>query len=95
MKYIFLGGLLLYSSAAMGQAVCDERDNLLQLLAQKYKEAPVALAITGSGKLLEVLSTKDRTTWTIIVTVPSGNSCVLVTGEEWKTLNETDLDPRA
>ncbi len=95
MKYILLGGLLLYSSAAMGQTVCDKRDNILELLAQKYEETPIAVAITSDGRLLEVLSPKDGTTWTIIMSTPDGTSCILASGEEWKTLNETDLDPRA
>lgn len=95
MKYILIGGLLLFSSAAMGQTLCDKRDNVLQLLAQKYEERPIAVAMTSNGQLLEVLSTKDGATWTIILSAPDGTSCLLTIGEDWKTLDETSLDPRA
>ncbi len=94
MRYILLGGLLLYSSAAMGQALCGDREVILNLLAQKYGETPVAIGITNKGGLIEVLSTKDGATWTIVVSAPRGTSCVLAAGEEWRDLKGINLDPK-
>lgn len=86
-------GLVLFSSAALAQPQCDTRDKVLSLLAEKYKEAPVALGVTNNGGLVEVLSTDEGTTWSIIVTAPDGKSCLVAAGEGWRALEQVALDP--
>ena len=66
---------------------CDTRAWVLAHLAAKYHEAPVAVGLTTSGGLIEVLTTADGRTWTIIVTSPRGISCMVAAGEGWRTLN--------
>jgi hypothetical protein len=53
-------------------------------LAGKYKEAPVASGISSNGALIEVLSTEEGDTWTILLTAPNGTSCVVDTGQAWQ-----------
>jgi len=71
---------------------CDQRDRVLSHLAQKYKEAPVAVGLTSGGGLIEVLSTGTGETWTIIVSNPDGMSCLVAAGEGWRKL---DFDTHA
>jgi hypothetical protein len=80
--------LAVFSSAAAAQSQnqCNTRDSVLSLLANKYKEAPVAVGVTNTGGLVEVLSTGDGNTWTIIVTTPQGMSCLVAAGEGWREL---------
>jgi hypothetical protein len=59
---------------------------VLSLLASKYKEAPVAVGVTNTGGLVEVLSSGDGATWTIIITTPEGWSCLVAYGEGWRGL---------
>ena len=93
-KSLSLGlGLVFLSSAALAQPQCDTRDKVLSLLAEKYKEAPVALGVTNNGGLVEVLSTNEGTTWSIIVTAPDGKSCLVAAGEGWRALEQVALDP--
>src|SRR3546814_8566892 len=75
-KILALGaGLALVStSAAMAQPQCDQRESVLQVLQQKYKEQPIALGVTHNGGLVEVLTTGNGNTWSIIVTTPQGMS---------------------
>ena len=75
---------------------CDERTKVLGHLAKKYQEAPVAIGVTSTGGLVEVLSTGDGNTWTIIVSNPNGVSCLLAAGEGWRAIHfdETAGDPR-
>jgi len=65
---------------------CDERTKVLGHLAKKYQEAPVAIGVTSAGGLVEVLSTGDGNTWTIIVSNPNGVSCLLAAGEGWRAI---------
>lgn len=82
--------LLLASSWAASAAEtmsCDQRQKVIGHLATKYQEAPVAVGVTSTGRLVEVLSTDDGQTWTIILSHPDGTSCLLAAGEGWRKLD--------
>ncbi len=55
--------IVLVSSAASAQVPCGQRDTIVNWLAGKYKEAPVASGISSKGALIEVLSTADGTSY--------------------------------
>ena len=95
-KTIALGaGFALLSSAAAAQSQCNDRAKVIDLLAQKYKEAPVASGVTNNGGLVEVLTDHKGGTWTIIVTTPQGVSCLVAAGEGWRAMEQIALDPEA
>jgi hypothetical protein len=73
--------LVLTSSAALAQVPCGERAKIVGWLGGNYKEAPVATGVSNKGALVEVLSSVDGETWTIIVTKPNGISCIVDTGQ--------------
>ena len=73
------------SLEAAAQTACSPRSDVVGHLAKKYGEAPVALGVTNKGGLVEVLTTGDGTTWTIIVSRPNGTSCMVAAGEGWRT----------
>ncbi len=76
--------------------LCDQRASIIGRLAENYREAPVAIGVTSTGGMVEVLTTGDGTTWTIIVSNPNGISCLIAAGEGWRALrfNTTAADPR-
>ncbi len=88
-------GLAFVASSAMAQPQCDKRESVLDLLSDKYKEAPVALGVTNNGGLVEVLSSGKGDTWSIIVTTPQGMSCLVAAGEGWRVKEQLALDPEA
>lgn len=83
------------AAPAVAQPQCDQRESVLKVLQQKYKEAPVALGVTHNGGLVEVLSTGNGTTWSIIVTTPEGMSCLVAAGEGWRAMEAIAADPEA
>jgi hypothetical protein len=88
-------GVTFVASAAAAQPQCNDRTHVLELLAKKYKEAPIAAGVTNSGGLIEVLSDGKGGTWTIIVTTPQGMSCLVAAGEGWRSVEKLALDPGA
>ncbi len=48
--------LVLASSSAFAAPQCNSRDKVLELLSEKYSEAPVAIGVANNGGLVEVLS---------------------------------------
>ena len=81
------------AAAEPDQPQCDRRDVVLEILQQKYKEQPVALGVTHNGGLVEVLTTGNGNTWSIIVTTPQGLSCLVSAGEGWRTMPDVSPDP--
>ena len=77
---LLLGGL---PSAVLAQQVCAERKALLDSLAHDFSEAPSAVGVANNGAVIEVLTARDGKTWTILLTMPSGRSCVMAAGENW------------
>ncbi len=90
----FLGLMLpLQVQAQPMQNICTERSEVLGHLATKYSEAPVAMGLANNGGVIEVLS--SDTSWTIIITMPNGVSCMLAAGESWESLPVINKEPKA
>ncbi|WP_299396330.1 hypothetical protein [Pelagibius sp.] len=62
---------------------CAPREAILKSLSKNYKEAPVNMGVTSTGSLLEVLASPSGS-WTILVTVPGGPTCMVSSGEGWR-----------
>ena len=80
---------------ALAEPTCDKRDKVLNFLALKYSEAPVAAGVTNTGGLVEVLTDEKGGTWTIIVTTPQGMSCLVAAGEGWRKVKRIATEPEA
>lgn len=89
---VMLSGLWTPASA---QTVCSARSNVIEQLGTQYAEAPVSMGLTSNGTLIEVFSSEDGATWTIISTRPDGTSCVVASGEAWAHRSRIALGPQA
>ncbi len=79
--------LTVVSTAALAQSqLCGLRSTVVENLAERYQELPVAIGVTSGGGLVEVLSSSDGETWTIIVSTPNGVSCLIAAGEGWRPI---------
>ncbi len=66
------------------EAPCTDRTAVLKLLSGQYKEAPVAMGLANNGGVIELLHSRDRTTWTLIITMPDGMACPIAAGQSWE-----------
>ncbi len=71
-------------AAAEQPSTCGAREALLERLSSRYEEQPVSLGVTATGSLLEVLASPSGS-WTIIVTIPNGPTCLVSSGEGWRS----------
>lgn len=69
------------------ESACGERGRVVSRLAAAFGEMPAALGMAGSGRVLEILSSPDGSTWTMLVTEPNGQSCLIAAGEGWEALS--------
>ncbi|MGH1477958.1 MAG: hypothetical protein ACRBM6_04390 [Geminicoccales bacterium] len=65
---------------------CASHDKVTNFLDSKHTETPVSLGLATDGKVLEVFSTEDGETWTVVMTAPEGVSCIVATGKYWQDL---------
>ena len=75
---------LLATANAWGQDVCPPRHEVEDYLANEYQERPVASGIANNGGVIEVFTSDELGTWTIIITMPTGQSCMIAAGQDWE-----------
>ena len=90
-----MGPLGAHAQTQSQTQLCGQRASVIGSLAQKYREVPVAVGVTSTGGIVEVLTTSDGATWSIIVSNPNGTSCLVAAGEGWRALrfNNVATDP--
>ncbi len=71
------------ASATQAQSVCMPRQNVIEQLGKQYSEAPIARGLASSGGMVEVFSSPDGETWTLLLTSPQGISCMMSEGQAW------------
>src|SRR6186713_469532 len=71
---IILVALFSAPTAAVAEASpsCAPRPELLAQLLKRYKEEPTALGLAEDGSLIEVLTSEQGSTWTIMISRPNG-----------------------
>lgn len=91
---LFMLGL--NQASATQQPACTKRTDVVKHLANKYSEAPVAIGLANNGGVIEVLSSKEGSSWTIIITMPNGTACMIAAGENWESVPKiAKLSPNA
>ncbi|MFQ5773482.1 MAG: hypothetical protein ACE5GS_03080 [Kiloniellaceae bacterium] len=86
--------LLNAGTAARAQSVCTTHSAMAEQLKSKYAENRIAVALTSKGSLVEVFSSADGATWTVVVTLIDGRSCILIAGEDWQDARRVAQGPQ-
>ena len=76
---------LLIPTSARGQA-CASRAEVIERLAGKFREAPIAIAMMQTGNVVEVWASVEGNTWTIVTTNVHGTSCQVAAGTGWQSI---------
>ena len=79
---LFSPGLPLTVQEAAAANLCGKRTKILNVLRKSYGEVPKFRALNHMGNVIEVLISKQQS-WTVIVTLPNGLSCLVSAGRYW------------
>jgi hypothetical protein len=74
---------------AMGMpamAQCGARDEVVAQLAAGYGETRRSMGLAANSAVIEVYASEATGTWTITVTLPSGMTCLVASGEGFETM---------
>ncbi len=64
-------------------AACAQRDVVVSRLAERYGEHRNNMMLDAQGNLVELFSNLDTGSWTLMVTMPGGPTCILSSGEDF------------
>lgn len=85
-----IGALMLATQHAFAEAntTCAPRDQVLERLATAYGETRQSIGLAANNAVLEVFASTESGSWTITVTLPTGQTCVVASGIAFETLAE-------
>ena len=74
---------------AAAQMTCGKRDDVVAQLGALHQERLTAAGLTDATHLVELWTTEDGATWTLLSTRADGIACVLGSGEAWLAYPES------
>lgn len=64
---------------------CGPRDQVVRQLEREFRESPSAMGIAhGGSAIVEVFTSDGGATFTLILSLPNGQSCLLGAGTDWQ-----------
>lgn len=68
------------AGAEVGFRGCGSRADVTDWLDRTFGEKPLARGLQGDGRVYELFAAAGGVTWTVVVTAPDGESCILSEG---------------
>ena len=81
---LLLFGLLPLSGPAHAQTVCGMYDSFAQELRTQYGETRHGTGVLANGTRIELLESRDRQTWTMLIVSGQGTACAVAVGVSWQ-----------
>lgn len=86
----FAGILLILTttSAYSNPANCAKRTILVQKLNERYGETQQSTGLTPGGHVFETFAHPETGTWTLLITLPEGISCMVASGKAYQNIRQ-------
>lgn len=84
---------LVMMAQAFAQTPCGDRAGIVKMLAEKYREQVMDRGLIPSQQQVLEVFASPAGTWTILISRPSGLTCIMAAGEGFKRLNPAPLKP--
>jgi predicted methyltransferase len=89
LSFGFVALILAVQNAHAAQATCAPRAEVLRQLSERYAETRQSIGLATNNTVIETYASPQGS-WTIIVTIASGESCLVATGEHFESTAQTD-----
>jgi hypothetical protein len=66
--------------------VCADRAKIVDRLQSKYGESRQGVGVAQGQRVMEIWASEASGSWTIVMTLPDGSSCLIAAGEDWEPL---------
>lgn len=88
MKRILFAAIAAWIAMPAAAQNCAPRDVVIKNLAEKYGETRQVIGLDGRGNVMEVFGNVDSGSWTLTVTSPNGQVCMVAAGQQFEILAE-------
>jgi hypothetical protein len=82
---------LLVATSAHAQQQCGPRDEVISMLAERFGEELRSVGLSPRG-IVEIYSSEETGTWTILMNRTDGLACLLASGQLWEQ-DAVSLEP--
>lgn len=79
-----VAGTLAITPVAAETRNCAPRDAVVERLAERYGESRQSIGLGANNAVVEVFASPETGTWTITVTMPTGVSCLVASGQAYE-----------
>ncbi len=84
--YPLLAALAVLGPTAAHAQACGPRDQVVERLANRYGETVQSVGLGSNNGIVEVYASAETGTWTITVTMPSGSTCLIASGNAFEPI---------
>ncbi len=81
-----------HTATAQMNRNCGTRDHVVTRLADKYGETRRSMGLGANNQIVEIFASDETGTWTITVTMPTGMTCLVASGQAFEAV-EDDVTP--
>lgn len=78
------------ASSPIAEVICAPREQMVARLKQQFGEQRQGAGLRDPETMMEVWSSPDRGTWTLVMAYADGRSCIVAMGEDWADLAPPD-----
>jgi len=84
------GALILLTQSGQAQPApqCGPRAAVLAQLAEKYGETRRSVGVAANNMVMEIFASAQSQSWTITVTTPQGQTCLVASGTGFEPIEE-------
>ena len=72
-----------FGGSAVAQSNCGIHANIIMTLDMQYGESRHGIGLSGPGSAFEIWANDETGSWTILKVYPSGQACMMASGEGW------------
>lgn len=81
-------GALIIVTQAQAAPQCGPRAEVVAQLAERFGEARRAMGLAANNMVMEVYASDASQSWTITVTAPDGQTCLIASGQGYEGMAE-------
>lgn len=70
----------------MSQQRCTDHDRFVAHLKERYGETRRGMGLVSEQAVMQVYVSEEKRSWTILLTYPSGQACLIAAGRGWEDL---------
>lgn len=89
----FVGVIMAHQAAYSQQANCAQRNQVVERLQTKYGETRQSVGLAANNGVVETYASTESGTWTIVITLPNGMTCLVAAGNSFEPVKSAAIKP--